>query len=103
MNRIQRIFEDHADAYLERYGASIPYPHRKAIAAIRACRTGACGHHLFACEACGEHHLANSSCGNRHCPLCQNEKAAGWVYRQQLRLLPCTYFFATFTIPEPLR
>jgi hypothetical protein len=25
------------------------------------------------------------------------------VYRQQLRLLPCSYFFATFTIPEGLR
>ncbi len=38
----------------------------------------------------------------RHCPVCQNGKAAQWVYRQQLRLLPCTYFLATFTLPETL-
>ena len=47
--------------------------------------------------------MANSSCGNRHCPVCQNEKAAEWVYRRQLQLLPCTYFLATFTVPEALR
>jgi hypothetical protein len=35
--------------------------------------------------------------------VCQNDKAAGWVYRQQLRLLPCPYFLATFTLPEGLR
>jgi hypothetical protein len=47
--------------------------------------------------------VANSSCGNRHCPLCQNEKAAAWVYRRELDLLPCTYFLATFTVPEAVR
>ena len=47
--------------------------------------------------------MANASCGNRHCPLCQNEKAAEWVYQRQLDLLPCTYFLATFTVPEAVR
>ena len=47
--------------------------------------------------------LANSSCGNRHCPVCQHEKGVEWVYRQQLRLLPCNYFLVTFTLPEGLR
>lgn len=102
MSRIQQIFQDHGQAYLDTYKANVPAGHRKVIAAIRSCRTGACGHHLFACS-CGATHVSSSSCGNRHCPVCQHQKGAEWVYRQQLRLLPCTYFFATFTVPEALR
>lgn len=103
MNRIQHIFNDHAGAYLEAFGERIPAMQRKALAAICECRTGQRGHHLFACQQCHRYHLAKSSCGNRHCPVCQNDKAAEWVHRQQLRRLPCTYFMATFTIPEAMR
>lgn len=103
MNRIQQIFRDHGAEYLARFGDRIPAVHRKALSAVCECRSGQRGRHLFACPDCGQQHAANSSCGNRHCPVCQNEKAAQWVYRQQLRLLPCTYFLATFTIPEALR
>ena len=103
MNRIQQIFQEHGNAYLERFGENMPRAHRKVISAIRECRSGKRGHHLFSCPDCGEEHVANSSCGNRHCPVCQNDKSSLWVYKQQLRLLPCTYFMATFTIPEELR
>jgi len=103
MNVIQQIFRDHADGYLARFGARMPGAHRKVISAIGECRSGQRGHHLFACPDCGKTHAAKSSCGNRHCPVCQHEKGVNWVYRQQLRLLPCNYFMATFTIPEELR
>lgn len=103
MNQIQQIFRDHRKGYLDRYGARMPANHSKVLDAICECRQGERGHHLFACPDCGKQHVANSSCGNRHCPVCQHEKATKWVYRQQLRLLPCTYFMATFTIPEELR
>jgi hypothetical protein len=103
MNKIQQIFCDHGPAYIEQFGNSMPRTHRKVINAISECRSGKRGQHLFSCPDCGDQHVANSSCGNRHCPVCQNEKASQWVYKQQLRLLPCTYFMATFTIPEELR
>ena len=103
MNRIQEIFRDHGPAYLERYGASVPLAHRRVISAIQECRSGERGLHVFECPDCRQTQVANSSCGNRHCPVCQNDKAARWVYRQQLRALPCTYFMATFTLPEALR
>jgi hypothetical protein len=103
MSQIQTIFRDHSAAYLGRFGATMSDVQRQALRAIAECRSGACGHHLFVCPDCGEQHVANSSCGNRHCPLCQNEKAAEWVYRRELDLLPCTYFLATFTLPEALR
>jgi rubrerythrin len=100
MNVLQRIFTDHADAYLESRQGLVAPGQRKVIDAIRQCRTGARGHHVYSCPDCKRSHVANSSCGDRHCPICQNEKAAQWVYRQQLRLLPCNYFMATFTLPE---
>lgn len=103
MSVIQHIFRDHAGEYLKCFGDRIPEAHRKAIEAICECRTGARGHHVFECPQCGESHLAMSSCGNRHCPVCQNDKASEWVRRQQLRLLPCNYFLATFTMPEEMR
>jgi len=103
MSVIQTIFRDHAAAYLERFGDAVPEAHRQAMRAIGACRSGDCGHHVFECPECGQTHVANSSCGNRHCPVCQNEKAAAWVYRRELDRLPCTYFLATFTVPEAVR
>jgi hypothetical protein len=103
MITIQQIFRDNSHEYLDLYGDTIPVEHRKTIQAIAECRTGERGHHLFQCPQCQQQHIANSSCGNRHCPVCQNDKASDWIYRQQLRLLPANYFMATFTIPEPLR
>jgi len=98
MKLIQQIFRDHAAEYLAAY--SVPKHQRKALEAICRCRTLDSGHHVYECPDCGEKHLAHSSCGNRHCPICQNDKAAQWVYRQQLKQLPCTYFMVTFTLPH---
>jgi hypothetical protein len=103
MSTIQQIFQDHTPAYLERFAASMPAHHRKAVRAICDCRSGACGHHLFACPQCAEQHVAKSSCGNRHCPVCQHEKSVQWVHQREEQLLPCNYFMATFTVPEALR
>lgn len=103
MKRLQQIFQDHAPDYIARFGARMPEAHRKVLDAICECRSGARGHHVFTCEDCSQTHLAKSSCGNRHCPVCQHEKSVQWVYRQQLRLLPCNYFLVTFTLPDGLR
>jgi len=103
VNRIQQIFREHGPEYLARFAGRVPEAHRQTLSAICECRSGQRGHHLFACPDCGQPQVANSSCGNRHCPVCQNQKAAEWVYQQQLRLLPCTYFLVTFTLPEALR
>lgn len=102
MSRIQAIFRDHGSVYLQDPGHNATEAQRRVIRAICDCRSGACGHHEYACPDCENTHWANSSCGNRHCPLCQNRKAAEWVRKQQERVLPCTYFLATFTVPPGL-
>ncbi len=103
MNVIQQIFREHAGEYTSRFAGRIPAAHLKVIDAVCECRSGARGHHVFACPDCDRTHVAASSCGNRHCPVCQHRKAVEWVARQQQRLLPCNYFMATFTVPEALR
>jgi len=103
MKRIQQIFTDHAAAYVAMNRHRMPEVQRRALEAIISCRTPDAGGHVYECPKCGEIHLAHSSCGNRHCPVCQNDKAAHWVYRQQRKGLPCTYFLATFTLPPPLQ
>ncbi len=100
MKLIQQIFHDHAQEYRAKHYVS--WQQHKVLDAICKCRTPDAGQHIFVCPDCNESHTANSSCGNRHCPICQNDKAADWVYRQQLKELPCTYFLTTFTVPREL-
>jgi len=101
MKIIQQIFVDHADEY-KRTAKYISPNQIKALDAVCRCRTPRAGQHMFECPGCGEKYIADSSCGNRHCPVCQNDKAANWVYKQELKALRCTYFMTTFTIPRQL-
>jgi uncharacterized Zn finger protein (UPF0148 family) len=103
VNKIQQIFKTYAPEYIARYGADMPTAHRKAIAAIINCGTGALGMHEYECPACGKSEYLPRSCGNRHCPGCQQHKAQTWLEKQLEKLLPCSYFLLTFTVPEELR
>src|SRR5262245_16215827 len=68
-----------------------------------ACRTGELGTVLYVCSDCGRTHVVGRSCGNRHCPTCQQHKTKAWLTGQMDRLLPCSYFLITFTVPSELR
>jgi hypothetical protein len=89
--------------YLRRFGLAVPFRHKKALRAIGACRTGELGSVLYHCSTCGATHRVNRSCGNRHCPACQLDKTDTWLRKQLAHLLPCPYFFITFTVPAELR
>ncbi len=41
--------------------------------------------------------------GPRHCPKCHGDQTKRWLAQQQAKLLPCPYFFLTFTLPQELR
>ena len=74
----------------------------KAWRAIRACRTGALGGHVQACEACGASRHVYHSCRNRHCPLCQTRAKQAWLAARRVELLPVPYFHLVFTLPHAL-
>src|SRR3990170_4488338 len=103
MTSINEIFRSFAPEYLERYANLMPKTHRKAIDAITACRTEACGLARYQCETCAGSHEFYRSCGNRHCPTCQYHKTRQWLEKQIHRQLPTHHFLFTFTVPESLR
>lgn len=77
--------------------------HKKAMEAIANCRTEYYGGEVYLCEPCNAFHYSFHSCKNRSCPKCGHEKAQAWLTQQQARLLPVTYFMATFTLHDQLR
>ncbi|MFT5323746.1 MAG: hypothetical protein ACI8P0_001597 [Planctomycetaceae bacterium] len=95
-------------AYLDRYGARVPTEHRRVLQLIADCGTGRLGSASYRCAQCAADghaavHHTNASCGNRHCPGCQTANNGEWCVEQTKKLLPCEYFFVTFTIPSELR
>jgi hypothetical protein len=91
-----------APAWLE--GARpLPPAQRRALHAIRRCRTPALGGHLYRCTDCAGTDFAYHSCHHRACPRCGGAGTASWTARQTERLLPVPYFLVTFTVPEAVR
>jgi hypothetical protein len=76
---------------------------KKALADLVRCRTAACGGHLYQCDRCAQEQYRYHSCGNRHCPKCHGQQTERWLQKQRTRLLPCAYYFVTFTLPAELR
>ena len=75
---------------------------RRALHAIRRCRTPASGGQRYRCAHCGGEHHGYHSCHHRACPRCGGGKTAAWTQQQVERLLPVPYFFVTCTVPEQL-
>lgn len=76
---------------------------RRALVAIRRCRTPALGGHVYRCTDCAKTDFAYHSCNHRACPRCGGTDTAAWTARQEARLLPVPYFLVTFTLPAELR
>jgi len=103
MVTLSEIFRQYGEEYLKEYDGRITYEQKKALFNITGCGTGDLGRAGYRCRECGEIHYVNKSCGNRHCPSCQNHKTGEWLVKQLKDLLPCDYFFYTFTLPGILR
>ncbi len=103
MGQLSELFRTFGPEYLATYGAAMPAGHRKALRALMACRTTACGVVGYTCSQCGEPHWTFGSCGNRHCPQCQHHKGQAWLAARLQQALPGHHFLLTFTVPEALR
>lgn len=75
---------------------------RKALWAIKRCRTAVMKAVRVKCEQCGAEHLLYRSCRNRHCPRCQSAAREAWLEARERELLPVPYFHVVFTVPEIL-
>lgn len=97
------IVDQYYDAFMIKHGNTILPGHKKALNAILRCRTPESGELYVQCPDCNHAEWRPLSCGNRHCPKCQNHQASLWIDKQQEKLLPVSYFMATFTLPFELR
>jgi hypothetical protein len=68
---IADVLRRHGDAYRHAHAGHLGRVERRVMSAITACRTGALGGHIEACDDCGMTRIAYNSCRNRHCPKCQ--------------------------------
>lgn len=100
---LQDIVHRYRDSFVQQYGRSLTSAQWSALNAIEGCRQGLYGELEWSCTNCFHHQHTLRSCGHRSCNQCQNNSTRDWLDRQQQKLLPVTYFMATFTLPEELR
>jgi hypothetical protein len=103
MLEVADVFREAGPAYRERFAVRMLPSHLKAMRDIERCRTEALGGHLHQCDHCNELQYSYHSCRNRHCPKCHGDRTQAWLAQQRARLLPCSYFLLTFTLPDQIR
>jgi hypothetical protein len=103
MESLLPILERYQGPFLAHYADRLTRDQRRALDAMRDCRTARFGEMQLRCSACHYHHSAFHACGHRSCPRCQHHDTAQWLERQQRKLLPVNYFMVTFTLPGELR
>lgn len=97
------IIERFEADFCTQYQNAILPSHRRALEAMKRCRSS-CGVHMLAqCSGCDEQRFVPHSCGHRNCPRCQHFESQQWIERQTRLLVPGSYFLVTFTLPAELR
>jgi hypothetical protein len=103
MIRLSSIIEQFQTDFLQNYGNKLLPSQRKALAAIKSCRSRYSPLMQAHCESCGSDQYFPHSCGNRHCPHCQHHESQQWLENQCRKQVPANYFMITFTVPAQLR
>ncbi len=103
MITLASIIECFESDYLAQYHSAVLPSHRKALAAMKRCRSSMAPRMLAQCTGCDEQRFVPHSCGHRNCPHCQHFESQQWLERQAQRLVPGSYFLITFTLPAELR
>ena len=103
MLEVADIVRLHGAAYRQQSGIRLSAVQQRALRDISACRTPFFGGHVHQCDHCGGKVYSYHSCRNRSCPKCHQDQTERWIEKQRARLLPCSYFLVTFTLPSELR
>jgi hypothetical protein len=103
MIRLSSLIERFEADYLATYGDGVLPSQRKALSALKICRTSAAPVMQAHCTACDHVEVVPHSCGHRSCPHCQHHESQRWIERQLARQVPAEYFLVTFTLPASLR
>ena len=88
---------------IQQYGQSLSADQWSALNALDGCRQGQYGEVDWHCQRCHHQQSTSTSCDHRSCNQCQNTSTQQWLQRQELKLLPVSYFMVTFTLPMGFR
>jgi hypothetical protein len=103
MLEVAEIIRLHGAAFRAHVGDRLLPSQARVLRDLAACRTAYFGGQLTQCDHCGRQVYRYHSCRNRHCPKCHGDQTEQWLAHQRARLLPCPYYFVTFTLPRELR
>ena len=103
MLEVAEIVRLHGDEFREKFGSQLTPVQKKALRDIQNCRTPFFGGHVYQCDHCEQKRYSYHSCRNRSCPKCHHDQTERWIAQQRRRLLPCSYYLITFTLPAALR
>jgi hypothetical protein len=103
MHEVAEIIRRHGAALRAALGDRLGASQARVMRDLGACRTAASGGQLTRCTACDRLVYRYHSCGNRHCPKCGGDQTARWLGRHRARLLPCSHYLITVTLPRELR
>lgn len=103
MLEVADIVRLHLTPYRDKFGSQLTPVQKKALRDIQNCRTPFFGGHVHQCGHCAQKVYSYHSCRNRSCPKCHRNQTERWISQQRQRLLPCSYYLVTFTLPAALR
>lgn len=103
MIRLSEVITTFEADFLAQFRPRLSADQRRALTAIKHCRSAASPMMQVRCEDCDHQRLVPHSCGHRLCPHCQHHESQQWLERQVQRLVPADYFLLTFTLPAELR
>lgn len=103
MLEVADIVRLHGEEYRAQFASQLTTVQKKALRDIANCRTPFLGGHVHQCDHCEQKVYSYHSCRNRSCPKCHRDQTDRWLRQQRQRLLPCSYYLITFTLPAPLR
>jgi len=89
---VLRLF---VDKYRQKH--SLTKRQEEVLGDLMSCRRPEAGGVVRQCDDCGAVQFVFKSCGNNHCPKCGKFRKAEWVARQEILVLPVSYFHVTFT------
>ena len=101
--RLSLLINQFESVFLEQYQGQILPSHRKALSAMKHCRSEHSKQMLVRCSDCDQQAYVPHSCGHRSCPHCQHHESEQWLERQLRKQVPADYFMLTFTLPAQLR
>jgi len=100
---LSTIIDTFESEYLIQYQQTMLPSHRKALAAMKHCRTTSSPVMQAQCAQCNHQVFVPHSCGHRNCPHCQHHESEQWLERQLQKQVPAEYFLLTFTLPKEFR